>query len=196
MDENVNTSTMNERESIILDASMRLFMRYGVKRTSMGDVAKEAEVSRQTLYNVFKNKGEILRAQIRRYAENAIAEINMGRETMDELGPQLDLVFEQMVVVGFDMMIAAPNVQDLIDGIDASSREELQKAAESFRTVLEQILMPYDANLRQSGLSAADLADFAQRSASAAKRAANDREHLLRLLGTLRTLCVKAAGQN
>ncbi|MCG8493991.1 MAG: TetR/AcrR family transcriptional regulator [Sneathiellales bacterium] len=184
---------MTDRESIILDASLRLFMRYGVKRTSMGDVAEEAGVSRQTLYNSFKNKGDILRAQIERYTENAIAEINAGTETMEDLGAKLDLVFEQMVVVGFDMMVATPNVQDLVEGIDASSREELEKAAQRFQGAIEQILQPYEQALEQSGLCAADLADFAQRSASAAKRSARDRDHLLRLLSTLRNLCLKAA---
>lgn len=192
---NVNTSRMTDRESIILDASLRLFMRYGVKRTSMGDVAEEAGVSRQTLYNSFKNKGDILRAQIERYTENAIAEINARTETLDGLGAKLDLVFEQMVVVGFDMMVATPNVEDLVEGIDASSREELDKAAQRFREVIEQILMPYELTLNRTGFTSADLADFAQRSASAAKRSATDRDHLLKLLNTLRNLCLSAAGE-
>lgn len=187
---------MTDRESNILDASLRLFMRYGVKRTSMGDVAEEAGVSRQTLYNSFKNKGDILRAQIERYTENAIAVIHEQTKSMDGLGEKLDLVFEQMVVVGFDMMVATPNVQDLVEGIDASSREELDKAARRFRDVIEQILRPYEPKLAQSGLSSADLADFAQKSASAAKRSATDRDHLLRLLSTLRNLCLSAAGEN
>ena len=46
-----------------------MFSRYGVKRTSMVDLAQEAGVSRQTLYNVFRNKDDVLRALIRAYTE-------------------------------------------------------------------------------------------------------------------------------
>ncbi|SDB45349.1 transcriptional regulator, TetR family [Bauldia litoralis] len=35
----------------------------------MGDLAKEAGVGRQTLYNVFRNKDDVLGALIRAYTE-------------------------------------------------------------------------------------------------------------------------------
>lgn len=53
---------MTDRERTILDAAMRVFMRHGVRRASMTDIGKEAGVSRQTLYNAFRGKEDVLRA--------------------------------------------------------------------------------------------------------------------------------------
>ena len=47
---------MEQREVKIVDAAFRVFSRYGVKRTTMNDIAEEAGLVRQTLYTVYKNK--------------------------------------------------------------------------------------------------------------------------------------------
>ena len=52
-------SRMNEREKKIIEAAVEVFHRYGVKRASMSDIADEAGVSRQTVYNAFSNKDEL-----------------------------------------------------------------------------------------------------------------------------------------
>ena len=82
---------MNETEQALLDAAMRVFSRYGVKRSSMSDLCEEAGVSRQTFYNNFRNKDDILRALIRSYTERALAGIEAGRGSCQTLGAQLDL---------------------------------------------------------------------------------------------------------
>jgi len=43
----------------ILRAASRLFLKHGYTRTSMDAVAKEADVSKQTVYSYFKNKDEL-----------------------------------------------------------------------------------------------------------------------------------------
>lgn len=191
---NVNMSPMNERERNILDAAVRVFSRYGVKRTSMGDLAEEAGVSRQTLYKAFRSKDDVLRAHIRAYTDNAIDEIEAALPTVEGLGPQLDLVFDKMVVVGFDMVRASPNASDIVEGMNESSQGELANAAERFREVLEGILLRHHEALARSGMSPADLSEFVQRSAAAAKAYAHNRKHLLRQLETLKQLCLVAAG--
>lgn len=46
------------KESIASTAG-RLFLKYGIEKTTMDDIAKEAEYSKATLYAYFKNKDEI-----------------------------------------------------------------------------------------------------------------------------------------
>ncbi|MCE2927278.1 MAG: TetR/AcrR family transcriptional regulator [Rickettsiales bacterium] len=48
----------------ILRAASRLFLRHGYTRTSMDAVAKEADVSKQTVYSYFKNKDELFQRMI------------------------------------------------------------------------------------------------------------------------------------
>ena len=189
----VNLPNMIEREKTILDAAVRVFSRYGVKRTTMNDLAREAGISRQTLYNAFRNKDDILRALIRVYSEQAVAEIEAGLKSVEGLGPGLDLAFEKIAVQPFDMIRASPNAEDIVEGFNATSQAELAAAAESSRVVIERILSPHEDALSRAGLSAAGLSDLVQRAAKAAKSGARDRDHLLVLLGALRDLCLAAA---
>jgi len=48
----------------IAEAALRLFARYGYKRTSMDDIAREAGLARATLYLHFKGKDEVFRAML------------------------------------------------------------------------------------------------------------------------------------
>jgi AcrR family transcriptional regulator len=50
------------RSEKILNAALAVFARYGFKRASMEDIAREAGMSRPALYLVFANKGAIFSA--------------------------------------------------------------------------------------------------------------------------------------
>ncbi|WP_300053836.1 TetR/AcrR family transcriptional regulator [Sulfitobacter sp.] len=184
---------MTELEKTVLDAALHVFSRYGVKRTSMGDLCEEAGVSRQTLYNRFRNKDDILRGLIGRYTELALQEIAEEMPNAPDLGAQLDLIFDRMAVRGYDTMQAMPNAQDFIAGANAVSQEALQCSAGRFRGVIAEVLQPHEAALTRNGLTVEALADFIQRSAEAAGMHALDRDHFLAQLRTLKQLSLTAA---
>lgn len=186
---------MNETEQALLDAALRVLSRYGVKRSSMSDLCEEAGVSRQTFYNNFRNKDDILRALIRSYTERALAEIDAGRKTRATLGGLLDLVFEQTVIAGYDICAAMPNAEDFVDGVHASSQDEMEAAGERFRQVIADILEPHTSALNANGFDVTTLSDFVQRASKAAGRHSRDRQHLLTQLVILRGLCLCAAEQ-
>lgn len=48
----------------IADAALRLFARYGYKRSAMDDIAREAGLAKATLYLHFKGKDEVFRAML------------------------------------------------------------------------------------------------------------------------------------
>lgn len=71
-------SPLQER---LLDALERCFIRFGIQKTTLGDVATEAGVSRTTVYRQFKDKQTLFSAAVLR---------NMSRQwlTIDkQLGP-------------------------------------------------------------------------------------------------------------
>ena len=59
----------------VIDAATAAFMRYGFRRVTMGDLAKEAGISRPTLYSVFASKEEVFNAVATRMIEQSLAEI-------------------------------------------------------------------------------------------------------------------------
>lgn len=68
-----------DKAARILDAAQRLFLRYGVKRTSMDDVAREAGIAKGTLYLYYSSKDALFAA----IAENVCAAtLAKGREAV------------------------------------------------------------------------------------------------------------------
>ena len=57
----------------IADAALRLFARYGYKRSSMDDIAREAGLAKATLYLHFKGKDDVFRAMLRLLARRVEA---------------------------------------------------------------------------------------------------------------------------
>ena len=66
----MGTTTLKEdaREAI-LDATDRLFQRYGFRKTTVEDIAQESAVCRGTVYLYFRNKEEIALSWLGRYNE-------------------------------------------------------------------------------------------------------------------------------
>ncbi|HBF0312733.1 TPA: TetR/AcrR family transcriptional regulator [Clostridioides difficile] len=62
-------------EKSILDISERLLFRYGYKNLNLNDVAKEAKISKTTLYKTFDNKYVIASKVIERFLQKADLEI-------------------------------------------------------------------------------------------------------------------------
>ncbi len=52
------------RQRQILEAAGRLFYRYGFRRTSLDDIARECRISKKTIYRHFEGKDELVRAVI------------------------------------------------------------------------------------------------------------------------------------
>lgn len=65
-------SEINEQKQKIAQAAAALFMKYGIKSVSMDDIATSIGISKKTIYQSFKNKGELVKdvvASIIRYNE-------------------------------------------------------------------------------------------------------------------------------
>ncbi len=181
-------SSMTDRETKIIEAATRVFLRYGVKRTTMNDIAQEAEIARQTLYNAFSNKDDLVRALIRAFNERAVAAIAADCAGAGSIGRRLDAIFRHMVVTPFEMLSTSPHAQDILDGLNAAARDEIQAAEADYRHAIAGSLAPMADAIGRRGLSVARLAEVIYCSAKAAKDRATDREHLTQMLDTLKVL--------
>jgi len=187
---------MEMRERRILEAATQVFLRYGVKRASMGDIATEAGVARQTLYNFYSNKDDILRRSIRMFGKDAFAAIEAELPHATTLAEKLDLVMREMVLKPFQFLHSSPNAQDLIEGYNAAGREEMEANYLTFQNKLEKLLAPYTEQLEARSLSPALLAEIARRSAASIKHQAKDEAHLLALISGLRSMVLSAVQES
>jgi AcrR family transcriptional regulator len=81
------------KEREILDAAEKLFARYGYRKTTVGDIVREAAVARATVYKYFGSKDEIFVAALHREFREILAAVRMAIEeeatVRDQLGAAL-----------------------------------------------------------------------------------------------------------
>jgi AcrR family transcriptional regulator len=186
---------MSSRETELLDAALRVISRYGVRRTTMSDVADEAGVARQTLYNAYAGKQDLLRATIRHFCQQSMRAIEEGICQVDNLSEQFDIYFTHHAVKPFEFLHASPEAKDIVLGLHELASDELDASYEGHRKLLVTMLAPHEATITAAGLSLQELSDLVQTATVAAKRNANSMRHLRRLLRSLKVLVLNLVGR-
>jgi AcrR family transcriptional regulator len=179
---------MSISKEMLVEAAIRVILRYGVRRTTMHDIATEAGVSRQTLYAVFANKEAVLRGAVRLVADGALERIERGCAEATSLDTQLDIVFEELALAPFRLVHSAPEANDIVDGLTAACADEVREASARYRLAIERVLAPYMRRLEGGEVTPEALSDFVQSSLHAFKKLARDEPHLRELLATLKHL--------
>ena len=129
----------------IIDAAAAAFMRYGYRRVTMGDLAKEAGISRPTLYAVFANKEEVFRAVAGQMMERALAEIRERVAGPLTLAEKLEQVFEIWVVRTYELIHQSPDAKELIECTQAFSQDLIEHAYAELESVLVSVIAPHAA---------------------------------------------------
>jgi len=71
------------RDSLIVTAARRLFGKYGLRKTTVDEIAREAGVGKGTIYNYYKSKEEIFQAVVEEEAQIFKKEIKKAVNSQD-----------------------------------------------------------------------------------------------------------------
>ncbi len=174
---------MNERNSKILDAAKALFSRYGPVKTTMNDIAREAGVARQTLYNAYPNKDEVLRAVLRQSVEEMHGQVLADWGRANGLAEKLDIYFEAGPLTWYDLAQSSPEMAELFDGLHKIAKLEMDQAAalwvQAFQEMLADEGVPEGQRL--------GLADYICSTSGNAKYNAKSRETVVTRLALLKS---------
>ncbi len=177
-------SSENEMRKKILTAAVQVFMRYGVARTRMNDIAQQAGIVRQTLYTVYRNKDEVLSAAIHYYSDLALMAVRTDWQAGNTLGDKLDAYFEHAILASFAMVNASPDARDMTGGYNAAGRAAIEETMKAKKKALAGMLVPYcDA---VAGLSREELAAYIARASIGLRDQAVDEKQLRGWLAILR----------
>src|SRR5258706_15977769 len=66
----------SERRRRVLDAALAVFGRYGFRKTSMDEVARAADISRQGLYLYFASKEDLFREALTKMMADGLAALD------------------------------------------------------------------------------------------------------------------------
>jgi TetR/AcrR family transcriptional regulator, repressor for uid operon len=117
IDHPVQASPEEATRARLLDAAFACAGRFGLGRTTMSDVAREARLSRQTVYRYFPSKHDLLMALVLREEEVLLETIRSAVEPHADLRPALEAAFRTIL----SQMRAHP----LLDRLMATEPQEL-----------------------------------------------------------------------
>jgi AcrR family transcriptional regulator len=176
----------------LLDAALTVFLRYGFRKTSMEEVARAAQVSRQALYLHFATKEELFAAAVQHY-------LAVGLEAAAQPLRDASLAVEAQLLAAFDAWFGR------FVGLASGDMEDLHTASQALVGPLiaeydEQFLERVTRALRGSGLPAAykavglnarQLAETLQATARGLKHSCTSRADFgERMAVALRALCL------
>ncbi len=185
---------MNDRETKIAQAALRMYVDKGVHRTTMSDIAREAGVTRQTVYNVFPNTDAVLRGAIIYYIDGLWKQISRKWNDCITLEEKLDVLLLHFAVEPWDFLNSSPEAAELEHGFNEVGRSAIAEARLAFRGEIAELFRPMEQELAAMHTSPIAVADFISAAIEGIKYNNHDREDLLLAVATLKA-CLMALGK-
>ncbi|MFP2904117.1 TetR/AcrR family transcriptional regulator [Pyxidicoccus sp. 3LFB2] len=176
----------------LLDAALTAFLRHGFRKTSMDEVARAAQVSRQALYLHFATKEELFRATVEHLLESARLEATAALSDGSlPLEPRLVRAFDACVGKYVGMMGAG--AADLVEVGSALAGPMIARHEEQLAEAVAKALRASGlmAAYKPSGLTARQLADTLYATARGLKYSCPSRDAFVeRMTVAVRAMCV------
>ncbi|MFI6318821.1 TetR/AcrR family transcriptional regulator [Nonomuraea sp. NPDC050556] len=106
---------MSDRLSVVVDSTYECLLLYGVRRTTMDDIAQRTGLSRSSLYTYVRNKDEAFRLLAERLYGRAVDAAEAAAARADTTAEQRAL---GILAARFDLVLAlkdSPHVAELMD---------------------------------------------------------------------------------
>ena len=112
-------AAVEAKRAAILGAALQCFAQYGLKRTSMEDIAKSAGMSRAALYLHYKNKRDIYRSLAQGYFDGVAAGVAAALGRGGSIGTALSRAFAAHADETFELILNSPHGGEMLDVTDS-----------------------------------------------------------------------------
>jgi AcrR family transcriptional regulator len=184
--------TDSTRRRQLLDAALSVFLKFGFRKTSMDEVARAANVSRQALYLHFDGKEALFKAVVQHAL--AVALGAASRRLADDSSPvRVRLVGAFDEWLGRYVGALGANGSDLGEATDALVMPLIHEHTERFLELLAKFMRSSGLLLvyRPAGLTARQLAETLHATARGLKYAVGSREQFVEGIDrAVRALCL------
>jgi AcrR family transcriptional regulator len=134
------TVDATEKRDRILDAAQSLFVRYGVKRTSIDDVAREAGVAKGTVYLSFESKAKLFAAIAERFCANVLADAQQVVLEATPLSQRLVGMLDCYIGAPHRLVAQSPHIAELTKSKEAHSAAVFDALDTQIRSLLSAVL--------------------------------------------------------
>lgn len=176
---------MTDKTHIILAAATKMFARYGFAKTTINDIVAEAGVARQTLYNTFSSKEEILRGVVKQSGDEIYTSVLDSWKELDDLNEKLAVYHEIFVISLYQTIQSSPDWNELVEGMYAAAADEMANQDVLWRAALLGLFKASKSSNTEPKFEYEDLVDFFHSASLNAKYGVKDVEHLRRRLHSI-----------
>jgi AcrR family transcriptional regulator len=124
----------------VLAAAQRVFLRFGFRRSTMGDIAEEAGISRPALYPLFASKEAIFIAGLTRVFADELDEIRALVADAHKPADKLTAALEVWCVRNYELTTGSPGAKDLYESCYAVAPALTNKVDADFEKIVTTIL--------------------------------------------------------
>lgn len=174
---------METDDAHILDTVTEVVTRYGMQRTTMAEIARAAGVSRQTLYDRYRDKDGIMAAAIDLIGSRVCEELRATFAEEPDLSRKLDSYFRIAIWPTYEIMRVMPDAADFERGMGAASTAAIDRVADAKEAILTRL---FEQHLPPTGPPPEQVASFFEKSSCRAKMTGMEREDLEQFLSTLK----------
>ncbi len=131
------------KKAHILDAAAKVFYQQGGAKAKFGDIAKEAGISRPTLYAAFEDKNAIMIATIHHVSEQLLERIR-GQIADKVTAEDRLLLFATIAIIEpYRLIQQSEDAADILSGHNDDSRKAIRETLEQRSVFLYEILKPF-----------------------------------------------------
>jgi AcrR family transcriptional regulator len=144
------------RRAAVLDAALRVFGQYGYRRASMDDVAREAGISKGSIYLSFASKEDVFLALSRSLAQRMLADAETAGNRPGAVADKLAAMGAAWFGTYMDTVRGSPHSAELLDAKHRLSADVIADAASRYKGLIRAVLSEADA-AGELDLKSADL---------------------------------------
>jgi AcrR family transcriptional regulator len=166
----------------LLDAGLRLFLRHGLRKTSMEAIAAEAQVAKATAYAWYPNKTAVFAAVVEDVIDSMVDEaIAAGAR---ERGPQAAIEQSMMTKFGrlYELVHTSAEGAELLVASNQLTADVVQRGHARYVAHLAKLLVACELPDRRMASELAEILDSAAEGVIARAKDRSEAEHRVSLL--------------
>lgn len=174
---------MERNDDPVLDTVIGVVCRYGIKRTTMDELARHSGVSRKTLYDRYGGKDGVIAAAITMSKGKLEKALQAEFAVQTSLGDKIDAYFSVAIWPVYDAMRTMPDAADLERGLGVDSKAASDAATRRRHDILANMLGPHGS---ERGQTPQQIAVFFEQSCNRAMMSSETPEALAAYLSVLK----------
>ncbi|MDP1920427.1 MAG: helix-turn-helix domain-containing protein [Myxococcales bacterium] len=166
----------------LLDAGLRLFLRYGLRKTSMEAIADETQVAKATAYAYFPNKNAVFTAVVEDVISTMVAEAEAAAGL--EVAPLAAIArsMSTKFVKLFELVHTSSEGAELLAASNQLSAEAVKRGHDAYVAHLAKLLVAAEVVERRKATELAEVLDSAAEGVVARATSREDAERRIAVL--------------